>query len=295
MLVWDDAKAFLAVARKGQLSSAAQHMGLGIATLSRRLDRLEGALGVKLFQRHQTGYSLTSDGEELLEKAEMLEGAAQAFQEGAQHQAQVRGRVRLATAENFASHLIIPRLSQFASQYPSVTLDIVTEIRTANLHRRDADLALRLVKPTRGNITLRRLGTLGFGLYAGGAFVNQVLERKSAQPLTEMPWISWGEAYSDLPAAEWAERYFEGEPRLLASSLASHVAAARAGLGLAVLPHFLAHGAGLVCVEPDISVSQPIYLVIHSDLTQTPRVRVTADFLAELVEENRDWLSHPVG
>ncbi|OKL42391.1 LysR family transcriptional regulator [Pseudovibrio exalbescens] len=293
MLIWDDAKAFLEVARRGQLSAAAHHMGCGIATLSRRLDRLEGALAVKLFQRHQTGYTLTADGEELFDKAEAMEAAALAFQEGAEQQARVQGRVRLATAENFASHLILPRLADFARRYPHVTLDIVTDIRTANLHRRDADLALRMVKPTRGNVILRRLGTLGYGLYAGGGLVQKLTDPDCSTSCAEMAWVAWGDSYSDLPMAGWCEKFFSREPALMASSVASHIAAAKAGLGLAVLPHFLASGAGLHCVNSNIELSQPIYLVLHADLAQTPRVRATADFLAFLIEEQRDRLAKP--
>jgi DNA-binding transcriptional LysR family regulator len=88
---WDDARIFLAIARAGTLSGAADKMNMGIATVSRRLDRLEQALNVPLFSRHQSGYRLTDDGEALLARAEALEYAGLAFGEAAQLQACRRG------------------------------------------------------------------------------------------------------------------------------------------------------------------------------------------------------------
>ncbi len=105
---WDDARIFLAIARAGTLSGAADKMNMGIATVSRRLDRLEQALNVPLFSRHQSGYRLTDDGEALLARAEALEYAGLAFGEAAQLQGHVAGVVRLATSDNLATHFILP-------------------------------------------------------------------------------------------------------------------------------------------------------------------------------------------
>ncbi|WP_372374309.1 LysR substrate-binding domain-containing protein [Vreelandella venusta] len=202
------------------------------------------------------------------------------------------GRVRLATAENLATALILPALAQFQRQYPGITLELVTDISTANLHRRDADLALRMVKPERGNVTLRRLGSLGYGLYASSAYAAQ---RKTALDTGDYDmdaFITWGETQAHLPAAQWVERVLQGrEPALTTTSLATQVAAAKAGLGIAVLPHFLAQEAGLVCIASDLGVDQPIYLVIQTDLTQSRRTRAVADFLIELVASNHARLS----
>ncbi|NAO95313.1 LysR family transcriptional regulator [Halomonas sp. MG34] len=290
--VWDDTRSFLAVARHGTLSGAAAELQLGIATLSRRIERLEKALKLPLFVRQQSGYQLTEEGAGLIEKAEALEAAAAAFSSGGALATQLSGRVRLATAENLATSLILPALPQFYAQYPGITLELVTDITTVNLHRRDADLALRMVKPERGNVTLRRLGSLGFGLYASPSYVAQREVHHDAGDYDSDAFITWGETHAHLPAAQWVERVLQGqEPALTTTSLATQLAAAKAGLGIAVLPHFLALEAGLVCVAADIGVDQPIYLVIQTDLTQSGRTRAVADFLAELVASNRKRLS----
>ncbi|QUS55900.1 LysR family transcriptional regulator [Pseudovibrio brasiliensis] len=293
-LVWDDTKAFLAVARTGTLSAAAHRLSIGVATLSRKIDRLEEMLKIPLFIRHQSGYQLTEDGRDLLAKAEALEAAATAFASGAKAQAGISGKLRLATAENLATHLILPALPEFRANYPELHIEILTDVSSVNLHRRDADLAIRMVKPESGNVTLRRLGTLGFGLYASKDYALKRAKWADQENYEQDDFISWCEALSHLVNAKWIERALKGrQPAVLTSSLATQVAATQAGLGLAVLPHFLASDAGLVCVNADIGVEQPIYLVMHSDLAHSPRMRVMADFLADLIIQNRSKLSGP--
>jgi DNA-binding transcriptional LysR family regulator len=168
---WDDARIFLAIARAGTLSGAADKMNMGIATVSRRLDRLEQALNVPLFSRHQSGYRLTDDGEALLARAEALEYAGLAFGEAAQLQGHVAGVVRLATSDNLATHFILPSLKGLLDHYPELRVEVLSGVQPVNLHRRDADLAIRMVKPEAGHLTLKRLGTVGFGVYGAAGYL----------------------------------------------------------------------------------------------------------------------------
>lgn len=290
-LQWDDARVFLAIARMGTLTRAAKLLGLGVATMTRRLDRLEAALGVKLFSRHQNGYFLTDDGTALVGRAEVLEQAGQAFGTAAMNQ--VAGTVRLATAENLANPLVIPSLGSLLQAHPDLTLEVVTGSTTINLHRRDADLAVRMIKPTDGNVTLRRIGTLGFGLYGSPSYLAGRTSKSHSSVLESDQLIGWVETYSHLPSAQWINRALAGRPaRLLTSSLASQHSAAVAGIGLAVLPHFLARGSGLQCAIPELGVDQTIWLVTHSDLIHSRRVRVVADFLIELFESKAKELAY---
>ena len=291
-LRWDDARVFLAIARTGSLSGAAASLGTGLATVSRQIERLEAALALTLFSRHQNGYRLTDDGAALLERAETLEQAAEAFTEGSAAQAGIAGRVRLATAETLANHIIIPALPRLTRQYPDLTLEIVTDVQTVNLHRRDADLAVRLVKPERGNVTVRRLGTLGFGLYAARDYA----EHRQDDPRLESDrFITWCETYGHLPAAQWIERALRGRaPVLATTTLSAQLSAAISGIGLAVLPHFLGRQNNLVCLQGDLGIDREIWLAIHSDLAQSRRVRVVADFLAGLIRDAKQKLETPV-
>jgi len=284
---WDDTRVFLAIVRAGTLSGAAEALKIGIATASRRLDRLEASLSVPLFSRHQSGYRLTDDGEALLERAEAFELAGHAFSESAQRQGQIAGLVRLATSENLATHFILPSLKALLERSPELRVEVLSGVQSVNLHRRDADMAIRMVKPDVGNLTIRRLGTVGFGLYGAPSY----LEKKQ---MSETHYVGWSETHQHLPAARWITRRLRGKPcRVEANTLRAQVSAISEGLGLGVLPHFMARDKGLCCLDPDLGVDQSLWLVMHSDLVSSRRVRAFADHLIALFEVSKDRLMMP--
>ncbi|MEL7383398.1 MAG: LysR family transcriptional regulator [Pseudomonadota bacterium] len=291
-LNWDDAKIFLGIAREGTLSGTSKSLRLGIATVSRRLERLESAMGLKLFTRDQLGYKLTDEGMALIAQAEALEQAGYAFSAAAQVNDQdVRGHVRLATAQGLADHFIIPALPQFLANHPNLTIEVVTSVSTVNLHRHDADIALRMVRPERGNVSIQKLGELGFGVYASQSYLKNRTKNQQSGSFENDDFIGWSETLQHLPAAQWLERTMRGKPcRLITSNLSAQFSAVEAGLGMAVLPHFIAQPKELTCVERDIGCDQSIWLAIHSDLSHSRRVRTVADFLHKLVKENKDFL-----
>ena len=245
-----------------------------------------------MFSRHQNGYQLTDDGTSLLVPAEALEQAAQTFStEAIGNAGKIAGKVRLATAENLAVQLIIPSVRQLKIQHPHLQIDVATDVKTVNLHRRDADLAVRMVRPTRGNVTIRKLGTLGYGLYGATDYVNRRESGPNNSKFESDRFIGWAEAYAHLPAAQWVERTLRGQPpAITTSSLAGQVTAAQSGLGLAVLPHILGRQAGLKKIELDLGISQSIWLIIHTDLMASLRVRAVADHLTDLIHAHRDQL-----
>lgn len=289
-LIWDDIPVFLAVARAGSLSGAASALSIGLATVSRRVERLEARLRCPLFLRHHTGYRLTEDGAALIERAEEMEAAAKAFGSGLPEEPEVSGTVRLATAENLAAALILPALPRLRRAHPRLTLEIATDIATVNLHRRDADIALRMIKPERGHVSLQRVGTLGYGLYAAQSYV----EGRAGSldfDLERDELIAWAVGYGHLPAAQWIERALRGRaPAVLTTSLAAQVAGCAAGLGLAVLPHLLARRRELICLDADLGIDQSIWLVTQTDLASSRRVQAVARFLREIVSEHRGAL-----
>lgn len=282
---WNDLKYFLEVARGGSLTRAADKLHVSQSTVSRRIAELETRLDTRLFARHQTGYFLTDEGRELLARAEAAEENLLAFERGASRlNPSVSGTVRLATSENLATDLVIPALSAFVERHPRLRLEIVTTTATVELGRRDGDLALRVVRPSHGNLKLRKLGELTYGVYGHRSY----LDRHPAppgDPLSGRAFIVWDDAHSHLPAAQWLAARAPGSSVALAtSSLPTQIAAVRAGLGLAVLPDFVAAGDGMVRVLPSSAVfSNDVWLVTHADLSASARVRAVADFLAEIV------------
>lgn len=289
---WDDARVFLAIARSGTLTDAANALGDGIATISRRIKRLEGALQVPLFMHHQTGYRMTEEGRALLPKAEALERAALLLTVEAQVETSA-GVVRLATAENLATYIVIPSLPSLLNQHPELALEVLTGINTVNLHRNDADLALRLVKPKTGNVTSRKLGTLGFGLYASEEYIVKRKGGRVGDDFSEDALIGWTESSRHFPAAVWVERTLMGRRAVLSTTtLQAQLSAASAGLGIAVLPHFLASAGNLQCLSTSPDVDQPIWLSIQADVAASRRVRVVADHVSSVIQEHHDRLAY---
>ncbi|GAB1438476.1 LysR family transcriptional regulator [Providencia sp.] len=294
-LNWDDARVFLAIAREGTLSAASKALKFGIATTSRRLERLEAALNIRLFTRDQLGYKLTDEGNALISQAEALEQAGYAFGHAARKKSEsVMGHVCLATAQGLADHLIIPALPSLTGANPNLTIEIVTGVSTVNLHRRDADIALRMVRPERGNVRIRKLGTLGFGLYASKGYLLRRPNPDRLSSLEQDDFIGWSETQQHLQSAQWLERTLRGRPcRLTTSTMSAQFSAVQAGIGMAVLPHFIAQKMGLICLQDDIGCDQSIWLVIHADLAHSRRIRVVADFLTELVAKEHEKLLMP--
>ena len=292
-LDWNDLKFFLEVARGGSLTRAADVLRVSQSTVSRRIAELEARLSTRLFARHQTGYHLTDEGRELLGRAEAVEDNMLAFERGASGLSPgVSGLVRLATSDNLASDLVIPALPRFVARHPQLRLEIVTTTAAVELGRRDADLALRLVRPSHGNLKARRLGAMSYGVYGHRDY----LARHPApadDPLAGRAMITWDEAHAHLPAAQWlAKRAPDAHVVLAVSTLRAQIAAARAGLGLAIIPDFLVTEPDLVRVlAPGDVFSDGVWLVLHADLAASSRVRAVADFLAETVEAARAALA----
>ncbi|ANN67164.1 LysR family transcriptional regulator [Bordetella bronchialis] len=282
---WNDLRYFVSVARTASLTRTAADLRVSPSTVARRIAELESGLGATLFMHSQAGYFLTDEGRAMLERAEAVEEQMLAFErEAAGRGGSVAGTVRLATSENFATDLVIPALPGFAARHPDLRLEIVTDTATAQLARREADLALRVVRPTAGNVKLRKVGVMTYSVYGS----RQYLKRHPARggdPLAGRAFITWDDNRAHLPAARWFAARSQGiRLALSTSSLPTQIAAVRAGLGLAVLPDFLARDKDLVAVMPPAAVfSNDIWVVMHADLGGSARVRAVAQFLADTV------------
>ena len=277
---WNDIRLFLALAREGSLSGAARTLGIGVATISRRIERMEQVLGLPLFLRHQQGYDLTDQGAALLPRAEAVELAALTLRQEAGSQTDIRGLVRVASVESLIAPFLVPALKPLLAGNPKLDVEILYSTATVNLHRHDADLALRLVRPEAGNLTVRRLATMRFGLYG---------PPDGARPARH---VTWPEAAGLGVPLPWSNAFGAQQgARLAVNNLHAQVAAVRDGLGMAVLPHFLARAAGLGLLEatlPDgTAMERPLLLVTHADLAGSRRVRAVADAIAATITGRR--------
>jgi DNA-binding transcriptional LysR family regulator len=284
---WDDLKHFLAVARSGSLADAARTLKTSPATVGRRIAALEARLGARLFDRHQTGYSLTESGEAIRVRAQEVEDAVlKVEREVLGRDLRPAGKVRIATTDEIAAHVIPPQLSEFRGQYPDIVLEVVGDVDFANLARREADIALRTVRPEQGDLVIRHAGWWKFGLYAAKSYAEAHNLKPGLSKFTNLDIITWTEERAHLRGGPWFAEHARGATVAFeANSRRIHYGACKAGLGLAILPCLSAdRDSELIRLLPPEKVfADKLYIVVHRDLTRTARVRVVIDFLSDRI------------
>lgn len=278
-LDWEDVRYFVALARHGTLSATARALRVNHATVSRRLADLEAILGRSLFDRRSEGYVLTAAGKAVLDEASVMDGAAAALLRRLESGIAVSGLVRITVTRVLADAFVVEHLSGLIAKHPELDLEIIAESRNLSLARREADLALRLGRPGKGELTARRIATLDYGFYASRAYQDRLEAGES--PV----FVGFDRDSDFVPEAAWANRFLAGRRVVLRSnSQTSQAAAARGGYGVALLPCLLARNAEAL-VPVDLGAIPPpreLWLLIRPDVARVPRVRAVADHLAEM-------------
>lgn len=283
-LDWNDLKYFLAVARSGGLTPAAAALKTSASTVSRHVDAMESRLGVRLFLRQQRGYLLTDQGSTLFAHVAEVERAMQAVERSSAAAGEISGTVKLALPESLANFLIAPHLPEFARRHPQLRLELVVSRHIADLSRREADLAFRIVNPQQRehdpDYIAHFVGQLVFGLYC----TTDALANAGGDWRT-LAHISWDESWVKLPMLGWLAELFPGrEPVLRTNSMQTQYAAVCSGLGATILPRFIGDAdATLQRIETDgVVTDRELWLLYHRDLKGSQRVLAMRDFVQEI-------------
>ncbi|WP_137937690.1 LysR family transcriptional regulator [Chitinivorax sp. B] len=287
-MVWDDVRYFLMLARVGSLSAAARQLQVEHSTVARRVDALEQALKLRLFDRLPRGWQMTAAGESLMNMAERLEEEALSFERAALGVAELSGHVRVSVPPALASHFLVPHMHHFMQRYPQIHLVMAAEAHKVNLAQHEADLAIRLGRPEASGLVARKLADIGYGLYATAAHL--------ALPVGEQAVLGFDEAFPALPQKKWLSAWLHERVVVLQSNdLMVLFQAACAGWGIALLPHFLAQTAPALQLVPDAPQwpYREACLVLHPDLRRAPRVRAIADELIALFQLHVEVLRGP--
>jgi len=294
-LDWDDLRFFLAIARNRTLSAAARVLGVQQPTMGRRLAALEARAGTRLLGRTPTGYVLTEAGEAVLGHVERIEAETQAIsRQIAGHDIRLDGSLRLTTVETLAAFVLAPILAEFRDRHPLVELEIVANTRSLSLLKREADVALRVAPFRQADIVVRRMGRLGYGLYASQSY----LDRNGTPDWTasaDHSLITTEHDLMDTPEMVYLRALFPQARLALASnSRLVHRQAAAAGLGIACLARYLGDTAGLVRLQPsNPPPARDLWLGLHADLRHTPRIRAFTTLLATGLAAASTVLSPP--
>ena len=282
---WDDLRLFLAVARAGSLSGAAKLLGVTHSTVFRRIGAFEERLGVRLFDRLPSGYALTAAGEEMRDSVLRIEEEISALALKVTGQDQRPGGTIRLTATDMLAVGVLPRhVAAFRAQWPGIEIEVVVADSVLDLTRREADIALRVGNPAQDTLVGRRVGRLGFAVYAAAG--------QGAPPdPADADWIGYGKAHG--PLSRNLARWWPGMRQVYrTNSITAAQAAARAGIGLAALPCVLADpDPGLLRVAPfpeDFALD--LWLLTHEDLRNTARIRLFLDFMAAALAADADLL-----
>lgn len=289
-LDWEDIRIFVALARHGSLSATARALSVNHATIARRIQALEGAMGEKLVERRPDGYVLTPAGTRALGPSSDMEAAASALSRGGTDD-QPRGLVRVNSPPSLSQAFLAVHLAKLTIQFPSLDIDVASDVRNVSLERRETDIALRYGKPQDGDVIAKRLSTIGFGFYAAPGYESHA--RNSETP----SFVGFDEMNAYLPEAVWLSRQFpQARIAFRASNQIAQAAAASAGAGVALLPHFVGRTiADLRLIQlGDDPPSRELWLITRRRDRKDASVRAIADFLVELFLEQRTLFEDPI-
>jgi DNA-binding transcriptional LysR family regulator len=292
-LLWDDVRLFLALGRSRTVGAAARVLGVDGSTVSRRLAVLEAALGATLFDRGRNGILPTESAEELLPVAERIEEAMLSFTNAADAlEHEISGLVRITCPSDVAEVVLVPLLPELFEKHPLLSVELDAGEMLRDLSRREADIALRVVKPERGDLIVTRLLSVRWVLACAPALATNL---GTLATWADAPWIGFGDRLAGSPPARWFEKYANAQPKLRSDNLQLQLAALRRGAGVALVPEPSVEAYGLTRVKlarrlqkdaGEWPVSE-LYLVTHRALREVPRVRVVWELLVDRMGEGR--------
>lgn len=286
-LDWDNVRYFLAAARTRSLSAASRALNSNQPTVGRRIDALEAQLGLRLFQRHSGGLTLTEDGQRLLTAAELMEeGAADAIRACQPDGQSIAGTVRIAAPEGLGVCVLAPRLPELYQRYPLLDVTLEPSVASADLKRGQADIALRLFRPTAADLVSRRLCAMGFGLYASAEYVARNGAPGSLDALPQHAFVAYGDGLREQEENAWLEGLMgRGRCVFRSDNTLARLSALAAGAGIGVMPHLLMAQQNCVRVLPQHEApARTIWLVVHGDLRHVARMRAVMDFVEDVVD-----------
>jgi DNA-binding transcriptional LysR family regulator len=286
---WELCRSFLAVARHGSLSGAARALRLTQPTLGRHIDQLEQALATPIFTRSPQGLIATETALALVPIAEAMESAAEAMIRTAAGRAgKVDGVVRITASDVVGAEVLPAILAEFAENHPSVAFELHLSNRTENLLHRDADIAVRMVRPTQTGLVARLLGETVLGFYAHRRYLQAKTLPRTPADLGGLRLIGFDRSAVPARAVETAGFRLTREMfSLRTDSDLAHLAALRAGYGVGACQIGIARrDPELVRVLPEaFAVPMEMWLAMHENLRASLLVRTVFDHLAAALSD----------
>jgi DNA-binding transcriptional LysR family regulator len=290
---WDKLRVFHSVAEAGSFTHAGDTLNLSQSAVSRQISALEEALQVPLFHRHARGLILTEQGEalnrtvrEVFAKLAMTEALLTESKE------KPAGRLKVTTTVGFGSIWLASRAQAFLEQYPEVTMSLLLDDGDLDLAMREADVAIRMHPPKQPDLVQRHLMDIHWNVFAAPDYVKKHGTPQTAEDLDNHKIILFGGYRPPVEDINWLAEAGRrpGNPRravLEVNNLHGMALAIRSGLGIGVLPDYLARDTeGLIHVLPDVKAPKvDVFFVYPEELRNSKRVAVFRDFLLAHIAE----------
>ena len=282
---WNQVRAFLATAEEGSLSAAARALGQTQPTVGRQISALEEALEVTLFERVGRSLVLAPAGRELLEHVRTMADAASRVSLVASGQNQaIEGRVRITASDVFCADLLIPAIATLRDIAPRLEIDVVAADDIRDLQRREADIAIRHVRPEQPELIARLVSEESARLYAARSYLERRGRPTTKEDLAQHDFVAFAEADRMIGFMKEFDIHLSRENFRLGS--ASGVVAwemVKQGLGLSIMSDQVGRRAeGVEVVLPDLTpVVFPVWLVTHRELHTSRRIRLIYDHLSD--------------
>ena len=287
---WNQARAFLATAEEGSLSAAARALGQTQPTLSRQIAALEENLGVTLFKRGGRSLSMTQTGQELLYHFKAMGDAASLISLTASGQSQaIEGHVSI-TATNIMATFHLPAiLKQLREIAPGIEIEVVASNDIRDLTRREADIAIRHVRPEQPDLIAKLVGETSAHLYASTEYLDKHGRPETTRDLSDAEFIGFEDSERMLPFLNSLGLPLTRHNFKISSASGTVILElVKLGLGISVLvKETAALTPGLELVLPELDpIPVPIWLVTHRELHTSRRIRLVFDLLADFFHKS---------
>jgi DNA-binding transcriptional LysR family regulator len=282
---WDDVRVFLSVAREGTVRRGAATIGSSHSTVLRRIGALEESLGVRLFHRRSDGYVLTPAGERARDISLVLEDRMHDIRRQVQgSDARLSGHVRVALPDAFLP-LLLRALPRFEAAYPSIDLELVTSTRYADLHRGEADVAVRIAQAPDEDLVGRRVADVSVAVYGSKNYARRVGDRDVAR----LDWLGW-ERGASTAFGSWIDAHVKARQiRLRLGGVPDLEKAIDADVGVTLMPAALGDVRRTWhCFRRLKEMRTPVWVLSHVDLKTTARVRAVRDFIGDTLSARGD-------
>jgi DNA-binding transcriptional LysR family regulator len=282
---WEWYRSFVAVLEAGSLSAAGRALGMTQPTVGRHVDSLEAALGLTLFTRSFDGFAPTDAALELKPYAASLAATAAALRRVAGSQGDgVRGTVRLTASEVISIEVLPPLLAALREQHPALAIELVPSNKVENLLRREADIAVRMLRPTQDALVARRVGGIAVGLHAHRRYLDAHGTPATMDALAGHALVGWDTETAYVRQLQERHPGFRREDMAFrADSDVAQLAAIRAGMGIGFCQ------VGLAARDPSLvrvlksrfTLTLDTWVAMHADLRSSPRCAVVFAALAQ--------------